>query len=226
MSHDTHPEQHPERHPDDLGPAGADTAGASVGQRRLPRGLSWALGLAIVVMAVMAWVALDSSGDTAPDQLDASIAQPGGGDTGGSGRPLPDLTLDTLDGGTVNLTSYKGRPVVVNFWASWCPPCLKEMPDFEQVYQQRDGSVAFVGINVRESAATANELATRTGVTYDLVLDTNGEASRAFTVVNMPTTVFVGADGTITSVHAGALTAAELNDRIDAIAGPAAPGPS
>jgi len=87
------------------------------------------------------------------------------------------------------------------------------------VYQQRAGTVAFVGINVRESAATAADLATRTGVTYDLALDSTGEASREFSVVNMPTTVFVNADGVITSVHAGALNAAELNERIDAATG-------
>lgn len=214
---------HPERHPDDLGPPGAGDGLGPVGRRGLPRGLAWALGLAIVVIAVMAWVALDSSGDPAPDRLDASVTQPGGGSTGGAGRPIPNLTLAGLDQGTVDLASYQGRPLVVNFWASWCPPCLKEMPDFEQVYQQRDGSVAFVGINVRESAETAAELAERTGVTYDLALDTTGEASREFSVVNMPTTVFVDTDGVISSVVAGALTAAELNDRIDAIAGSGTP---
>jgi thiol-disulfide isomerase/thioredoxin len=210
---------HPEQHPDDLGPPEADGAMASMRRRGLPKGLSWALGLAIVVMAVMAWVALDSSGGPAPDQLDASVTQPGGGSTGSAGLPLPDLTLTGLDGGTVDLASYRGQPMVVNFWASWCPPCLKEMPDFEEVYQQRAGTVAFVGINVRESAATAADLATRTGVTYDLALDSTGEASREFSVVNMPTTVFVNADGVITSVHAGALNAAELNERIDAATG-------
>lgn len=216
------PTAHPEQHPDDLGPPGTDGDLAALGRRGLPRGLSWALGLAIVVLAVMAWVALDSSGDPSPDQLNASVTEPGGGSSSGTGQPVPELTLTGLDGGTVDLASYRGRPMVVNFWASWCPPCLKEMPDFEQVYQQRGGTVAFVGINVRESPATASDLATRTGVTYDLALDTTGEASRAFSVVNMPTTVFINADGVITSVHAGALTATELNERIDAIAEPGA----
>jgi thiol-disulfide isomerase/thioredoxin len=184
------------------------------------------MGLAVVVMAIMAWVALDSPDVAVPDRLDASVAQPGGGGSSGTGQLVPDLTLVGLDGGTVDLSSYRGRPLVVNFWASWCPPCLREMPDFEQVYQQRNGKVAFVGINVRENAATAGELATRTGVTYDLALDTAGEASQEFAVVNMPTTVFVNADGVIASVHAGALTADELNERIDAITGPDSPGPS
>lgn len=208
---------HPERHPDDLGPPGLDDGMAPMGRRSLPRGVAWAMGLAIVVVAVMAWVALDSSDSSAPDKLDSAITQPGGGSSSGAGQPLPDLTLTGLDNGSIDLTSYRGRPMVVNFWASWCAPCLREMPDFEQVYQQRDGTVAFVGINVRESPATAADLAARTGVTYDLALDITGEASRQFTVVNMPTTVFVDADGIITSVHAGALSADELNERIDAI---------
>jgi peroxiredoxin len=66
---------------------------------------------------------------------------------------------------------------------------------------------------------TAQQLAERTGVTYPLVLDGNGEMARTFAVVNMPTTVFVAADGTVTDIHAGALDAASLNDRIDTITG-------
>ena len=211
----------PERHPDDLPPPEADGLGGIGGvggpAPRRSTGLRWALLLAVVVLGVMAWVAL-SGGASDPDRLDNSILPPGGGNTGDTvGRKLPDLELTTLDGGTVNMTSWEGSPLVVNFWASWCPPCLKEMPEFEQVAQARAGEVTFVGLNVRENAATARQLADQTGVTYDLALDTDGAASRAFGVVNMPTTVFVAADGTIVSVHTGALDTASLNSRIDAL---------
>jgi thiol-disulfide isomerase/thioredoxin len=213
----------PDRHPDDLGPP---ELGDVTGPTRpgLPRGVLWAGALAIVVLAVMAWVALtgpDSGTATGVDRLNNSVAQPGGGSQAGPGGALPALTLVDLDGGEINLADYVGTPLVVNFWASWCPPCLKEMPDFEAVYQARSGEVAFVGINVRESAAVASDLAGRTGVTYDLALDPDGAASRAFTVVNMPTTVFVNADGEIVSIHAGALDAAQLNTRINGITRPA-----
>ena len=215
------PTTNPERHPDDLPPPEADGLGGvgGVGGPPIRRssGLRWALVLAVVVLGVMTWVTL-SGGSSDPDRLDNSILPPGGGNAADTvGRRLPDLELATLEGGTVNLTSWQGSPLVVNFWASWCPPCLKEMPEFEQVASQREGEVTFVGLNVRENADTARALADQTGVTYDLALDTDGAASRAFGVVNMPTTVFVAADGTITSVHTGALDAASLNARIDSL---------
>ena len=220
------PTTNPERHPDDLPPPEADGLDGVGGPApRRSAGLRWALLLAVVVLGVMAWVTL-SGGDSDTVRLDNSILPPAGGNTGDTvGQQLPDLELATLDGDVVRLTSWEGTPLVVNFWASWCPPCLKEMPDFEQVAQQRQGEVTIVGLNVRENAATAQQLATQTGVTYDLALDTRGEASRAFGGVNMPTTVFVNADGTIVGVHAGALDAASLHARIDEllVAGSAAP---
>jgi cytochrome c biogenesis protein CcmG/thiol:disulfide interchange protein DsbE len=215
------PTTNPERHPDDLPPPEADglagIGGPDGPTHRRGGGLRWALLLAVVVLGVMAWVTLSGSSSD-PDRLDNSILPPGGGNAGDTvGRKLPDLELATLDGGTVGLTSWEGDPLVVNFWASWCPPCLEEMPEFEQVARQREGEVTFVGLNVRENAATARQLADQTGVTYDLALDTDGAASRTFGVVNMPTTVFVAADGTIVGVHTGALDATTLNERIDSL---------
>jgi cytochrome c biogenesis protein CcmG/thiol:disulfide interchange protein DsbE len=202
---------HPERHPDDL----AAPTGPLRARRGLPRGVAWAGVLAVIVIAVMAWVALDGSADNA-DRLNADIAQPPGGGVAVNG-PVPDVELTSLQGTPLALADYRGTPLVVNFWASWCPPCISEMPAFDEVYQQRNGTVAFVGINVRESADMAIEMAERTGVTYDLALDPNGAAARAFNVVNMPTTVFVTADGTVAGVHSGALTSAQLDERITAL---------
>ena len=212
------PTTNPERHPDDLPPPEADGLDGVGGPApRRSAGLRWALLLAVVVLGVMAWVTL-SGGDSDTDRLDNSILPPAGGNTGDTvGQQLPDLELATLDGDVVRLTSWEGTPLVVNFWASWCPPCLKEMPEFEQVAQQRRGQVTFVGLNVREDADTARQLAAQTGVTYDLALDTDGSAARAFGVVNMPTTVFVAADGTIVGVHTGALDLASLNASIDTL---------
>ena len=188
------PTANPERHPDDLPPP--TSAETPLRGRRLGGGLRWALALAAVVLGVMVWVTLT-----------------------GSDQPLPTVTLAGIDGGTITLGPDLQRPTVINFWASWCPPCVREMPEFEQVYLERDGAVDFVGVNVRDNVVTAQQLAERTGVTYPLVLDGNGEMARTFAVVNMPTTVFVAADGTVTDIHAGALDAASLNDRIDTITG-------
>lgn len=203
----------PERHPDDLGPPDIHAPRRS----RISGGIMWAGILAVVVVAVMLWVAFDGSEADNPDRL-------GSGNPGGAtsatvkvNEPLPTVALTRLDGEPLALSDYQGKPMVVNFWASWCPPCISEMPAFEEVFQGRGGEVAFVGINVRESPEVAGDMADRTGVTYDLALDPNGSASRTFNVVNMPTTVFVTADGIVASAHAGALTSTELDARIDAL---------
>jgi len=198
------------------------------GRRSLPRGFSWALGLAVVTLAVMVWVAVSTPGSDEPvARLDNAVPMPGDppASRGGSalvGRAAPEADLTTLEGAPVSLAAYRGVPLVVNFWASWCPPCLAEMPAFEEVFTERAGTVGFLGINLREGAEVATGMARRTGVTYDLALDPDGVTAREFGVVNMPTTVFIDASGTVAQVHAGALTAAELNRRIDEVATAAA----
>jgi thiol-disulfide isomerase/thioredoxin len=216
----------PDRHPDDLPPFDADLpAGAPRGARRLPAGFVWAGVLAFVVLAVMLFVA-GTGDDSRPAsetiRLDNGATQPpeATGGSAGVGTALPSLVLTDLDGRPVALDDYRGAPLVVNFWASWCPPCLREMPDFEVVALERTGEIVFLGLNLRESAETARSLAERTGVTYDLALDSDGAAARAFGVMNMPTTAFVSAEGTVVEVHTGALDSQQLNARIDALLQP------
>jgi cytochrome c biogenesis protein CcmG/thiol:disulfide interchange protein DsbE len=112
----------------------------------------------------------------------------------------------------VALSNHSGAPLVVNFWASWCPPCIAEMPDLEAVHQLAGDQVRFLGINTQDTAQRAAELVEETGVTYDLVRDPDGEVSRAFEVFGMPSTFYVAADGTIVGRHTGLLTRDALVD--------------
>jgi cytochrome c biogenesis protein CcmG/thiol:disulfide interchange protein DsbE len=105
--------------------------------------------------------------------------------------------------------------VVVNFFASWCPPCVKEMPDFEAVHQELGDKVAFVGIDVRDSVSAAEDLVDRTGVTYTIGRDPSGEVFQSFDAVNMPTTFLISADGVVVDTHPGAMPADELRKRIE-----------
>lgn len=125
-----------------------------------------------------------------------------------------DLGLVTFDGERAAIADYRGTPVVVNFWASWCPPCIAEMPDFETVHQAVGDAVAFVGINTQDRPGPASELAAETGVTYDLLRDPDGRAFATFEVRGMPTTLFLDATGEVVGEHVGALNAAALRDRI------------
>jgi cytochrome c biogenesis protein CcmG, thiol:disulfide interchange protein DsbE len=130
------------------------------------------------------------------------------------GRPAPRVELPGLRGGRVRLAELRGRPVVLNFWASWCPPCLAEMPEFQRVHRRLGERVAFLGVNQRDQAQAAEELARSTGVTYPLAVDTAGRSFDAFGGLGMPTTVLIGADGTVADIFAGQLDEPLLRERI------------
>jgi len=130
------------------------------------------------------------------------------------GRPAPRVELPGLRGGGVRLAELRGRPVVLNFWASWCPPCLAEMPEFQRVHQRLGDRVAFLGVNQRDQAQAAEQLARRTSVTYPLAVDPAGRAFDAFGGLGMPTTVLIRADGTVADIFAGQLDETLLRERI------------
>ena len=129
--------------------------------------------------------------------------------------PAPDVGLELFDGTRRTLASYRGRPLVVNFWASWCPPCISEMPAFESVHQASKGEIAFLGINTQDSAEAASTVVERTGVTYDLARDPDAELFAAFKVFGMPTTYFISPDGVILDSNTGALNEDALERKIE-----------
>jgi cytochrome c biogenesis protein CcmG, thiol:disulfide interchange protein DsbE len=122
------------------------------------------------------------------------------GFVGGPGFRLPD--------------DLGGRPLVLNVWASWCGPCRQEMPGFQQVYLQAKAQVGFLGLDSRDVVDAARKFAAQTGVTYRLAADPNGQAAAKLGVAALPTTVFIGADGTLRGRHVGALKPAELRAAI------------
>lgn len=131
------------------------------------------------------------------------------------GDRLPDLTFETFAGEEVSLDDYRGRPLVLNVWASTCAPCVKEMPAFERVYQRYRDDVAFVGVNNQDRADRADELATKTGVTYDLVRDPLGDLVVSLELVGMPSTVLADAEGRIMYAKTGELDEDELAGLIE-----------
>lgn len=131
------------------------------------------------------------------------------------GRPAPTSDYTTFDGEEASVADYAGTPMVVNFFASWCVPCVREMPAFEQVHQDLGDQVAFVGVNVQDSETEGQAIVDDTGITYDVGRDPDGSLLASFGGVAMPTTVLVDADGTIVRVLSGATTAEELRAAID-----------
>jgi len=179
----------------------------------LPYGLITASVLATVVLAIAVFVATSSDdGSTDAASTDTSL----GGSTNSliqpdlTGDRLPDMVLDTFDGGSGALTDYTGTPMVVNFFASWCTPCIKEMPDFEAVHQELGDQVTFVGVNSTDRLEDGQRIAEQSGVTYDLLADTNGDLLAELGGVGMPVTLLVDENGTIVETRTGGLDADEL----------------
>ncbi len=139
--------------------------------------------------------------------------------SGSSGESTNAALLGTsyqrLDGSSTDLAAFTGRPVVVNFFASWCAPCKAEMPDFETVHKEYAGRVTFVGIATQDSLAKATEVVQQTGVTYSIGLDPDGLLFTKSGGLGMPTTVILTADGKVADTHSGALDAGKLRSLID-----------
>ncbi|HXH56646.1 TlpA disulfide reductase family protein [Iamia sp.] len=129
--------------------------------------------------------------------------------------PAPDVALTRFDGSEVSLADYRGQALVVNFWGSWCAPCVEEMPDLQAVHTSLGDQVTFIGVNIRDEPEAALALAERTGVTYDLVRDIDGDLSRELEITNWPTTVLVLPDGTVVDRIQRKVSAERLCEKIN-----------
>ena len=132
------------------------------------------------------------------------------GDTG-VGDPAPNFAFILADGRGADLASLRGKPVVLNFWATWCGPCRAEMPDLVALHEG-NADVVVLEVNVREELAAIEDFAAEFGMTMPVVLDQEGEIGRAYGVRNMPTTVFIKADGTIGARWPGFLAGEQLTE--------------
>lgn len=132
----------------------------------------------------------------------------------------PDFALETPGGESLALAGLRGRPVVVNFWASWCLPCRSEMPAVQNVYNDYGEAVSILAINTTYQDALPNALdfVAEHGLLFPILLDTGGSVSRLYTVTSLPTTFFIGADGIIREVVIGGpMSETGLRARIESL---------
>lgn len=149
------------------------------------------------------------------DEAKAGEDGPSGQARGGRDS-VPTREFESFDGSTVTLADWAGEPLVVNFWASWCPPCVAEMGDaFEPAHQEYGDDIAFLGVNVQDHRDLAMDVVEETGVTYALAEDPDGRLFAEFGGFGMPMTVFVSADGEVLDTHGGPLTREQLDAKID-----------
>lgn len=134
-------------------------------------------------------------------------------DTGDATDPTradaPDFTVYDAEGQPHTLEEYRGKPVVINFWASWCDPCTKEMPMFQAAYDAYKDDVHFLMVNMtdgtRETKKSADKLITDNGYTFPVYYDTDSTAAINYNVMTVPTTYFVDADGKAIAYASGML---------------------
>lgn len=212
--------------------------GARRPRRKLGAVLGVAAGVGAIILLSLAVLGdgdllgsapgLDSQADSA-EQTDtgtgksatsgdrASEGQGGLGDQGkGDGESVPSQEFEMFDGSTATLADWEGQPLVLNFWASWCPPCVGEMGDaFEPAHQEYGDDVAFLGVNVQDNRDLAMDVVEKTGVTYELAEDPEGKLFTEFGGFGMPVTVFISADGEILDTHGGPLTRDQLDAKIN-----------
>jgi thiol-disulfide isomerase/thioredoxin len=131
------------------------------------------------------------------------------------GHLAPDFTLTSLDGESVTLHDHLGRPVVLNYWATWCAPCRIEMPHLQRASEQYGGRVRFFGINQSEPEQLIRDFRDEYALSYPLLLDPKLLAHNLYAVINLPTTVFIDAEGVVREVIVGTVTTAVLQDRIE-----------
>jgi len=128
----------------------------------------------------------------------------------------PDFALQTLDGETIRLSDYHGQVVLINTWATWCPPCRDEMPDLEAYYRRRqaDGFVV-LAVNSQESPDTVAAFLEEYDFTFPVLLDPDGVVTRDYRVYGLPTSFFIGRDGVVRGVWSGRLSPNRLKELVD-----------
>mgnify|MGYP000976693536 CR=1 FL=1 len=133
----------------------------------------------------------------------------------------PDFKVYDNNGDPVLLSDHFGKPIVLNFWASWCPPCKSEMPTFDSVYKDVKNDVQFLMIDLvdgqKETVESGKEYIEEQGYTFPVFFDTDGSAGDMFQISAIPTTYFIDKSGSIVSYRRGPMDAMQLQSGIDGI---------
>lgn len=165
--------------------------------------------LILLIGAVWIWISIPPAETTTSGKIPAPH----------TGFLAPDISLQDTNGKIVTLSDLKGTPIMLNFWASWCPPCRREMPAMQNAYTQyREEGFVILAINAtnQDNLNAASEFISDHGLTFPILLDTYGQASNDYKVRSLPTSFFIDQNGIITDiVIGGPLAEAFLKIRID-----------
>ena len=177
----------------------------------------WFWGVAIIVVIILggAWILFSRS---------MSRISPTGGDAAVilepapiAGHPAPDFELATLDGETVRLSDFAGKPILVNFWATWCGPCRAEFPDFQKAWVENADNLVIIAVNhtTADQAEQVDDFVAEMGATFSVVLDEDGQAAGTYRIRSLPTSIFVDREGIVNEVFIGPVNKVYIEAKLD-----------
>jgi peroxiredoxin len=172
----------------------------------------WGVLIGLVIVTGGIWILFSSSQlvNTSSDRIASLEPAPVVGHT------APDFELATPAGEIIRLSDYRGTPVIVNFWATWCGPCRAEFPEFQEAAVDNAGSLVIIGVNSTstDQAESIPAFLEEFGITFPIVLDEQGDVVDLYRVLGLPTTVFIDSNGVINEVFTGPLNKAYIESKI------------
>lgn len=171
----------------------------------------------VILLAGLTWFNQKETApaDTAQETSDSRPTRPY------PNHHAPDFTLTDLEGQQVQLSSLKGKKVVLNFWASWCPPCKAEMPDLVEMSKKYQGQVEFYGVNLttQDTAEKAKGFVEEYGIEFPTLLDERGEVGGRYGVVSIPTSFTIDEDGVVVQRTGGQLSRSAMEEMLQDLIG-------
>ncbi|MEH7336636.1 redoxin domain-containing protein [Neobacillus drentensis] len=167
--------------------------------------------IAAVVLISLLTVAIVQAMDKKTEQPDTASTASVNKEGLAIGAKAPDFELKTLTGETVKLSNLKGKKVMLNFWATWCPPCKAEMPEMEQFYKEKDKDLVILAVNI-DPQLEVQKFVDENKITFPILLDAEDKVNETYQILSIPTTYFIDSKGIIQNKFTGAMTLDIMKD--------------
>ncbi|MGG1658551.1 peroxiredoxin family protein [Brevibacillus sp. NRS-1366] len=176
----------------------------------------------IVLLGLLAWGIVDGGRSPSTTMAPGSTNAQGNLTIGiEKGNLAPDFELQTLTGGQVKLSELRGKKVIVNLWATWCPPCRAEIPDMQSFYEEnKDKGIVVLGINLTQTETSAEDVsafAQAYGITFPILLDVDKQVSNVYKAISIPTSFIIDSHGVIQNKFIGPMNQEMMENMLSAI---------